>query len=69
MEAVGHWDEGCEAMLRLDAAAFDTYAGYIRAAWQTRALEPVTRELVGIAVHAIIVGYALRRRSALAQLQ
>jgi len=50
--ATGHWDDGCEAMLRLDASAFDSYAGYIRAAWQTRALDPVTRELVGIAVHA-----------------
>ncbi len=50
--ATGHWDAGCDAMLRLDPLAFDTYAGYLGAAWQTRALDPVTRELIGIAVHA-----------------
>lgn len=71
MDALGHWDDGCEAMLRLDATAFDSYAGYIRAAWHTRALDPVTRELVGIAVHASTTllhgpGIQLHMRRALA---
>jgi alkylhydroperoxidase/carboxymuconolactone decarboxylase family protein YurZ len=71
MDALNHWDEGCEAMLRLDAGAFDAYAGYIRTAWQTRALDPVTRELVGIAVHASTTllhkpGIELHMRRALA---
>lgn len=69
--ATGIWDAGCEAMLRLDLQAFDTYAGYLRAAWQTRALDPVTRELLGIAVHASTTllhapGVQLHMRRALA---
>lgn len=47
-----HWDQGCEAMLRLDANWFGTYAAYVKTAWNTRAIDPVTRELVCIAVNA-----------------
>lgn len=69
--AIGHWDEGLEALLRLDPAAFDAHAHYLRAAWQTRALDPVTRELLCVAVHASTTflhrpGTALHMRRALA---
>lgn len=70
-EATGRWDAGCDAMLRLDPTAFDIWAGYVMSAWQTRALDPVTRELVGIAVHASTTllhapGIQLHMRRALA---
>ena len=71
VDATGHWDEGLDALLRLDAGAFDQHARYLCAAWQTRALDPVTRELLCIAVHASSTlmhkpGTALHMRRALA---
>jgi alkylhydroperoxidase/carboxymuconolactone decarboxylase family protein YurZ len=51
-QATGHWDAGLDALLRLDADAFAHHAGYIAAAWQTKSLDPVTRELLSLAVHA-----------------
>jgi alkylhydroperoxidase/carboxymuconolactone decarboxylase family protein YurZ len=50
--ATGHWDEGLEALLRLDLAAFRDHARMVRSAWLDPALDPVTRELVGVAIHA-----------------
>ena len=70
-QATGFWDEGCDALLRLDPGGFDAYAAYLRTVWQTQALDPVTRELIGIAVHASTTflhapGIRLHMRRALA---
>lgn len=50
--ATGHWDEGMDALLRVDPIAFAKHAHYLCSAWQTSALDPVTRELLCVAVHA-----------------
>ncbi len=68
--ATGHWDEGLDALLQLDPQAFEHHARYLRAAWQTRALDAATRELLSLAVHASSTlmhrpGIALHLRRAL----
>ncbi len=68
--ATGHWSDELEALLRLDLGAFDQHARYLQAAWQTQALDAVTRELLCIAVHASTTllhkpGIALHMRRAL----
>ncbi len=50
--ATGVWSYGLDALLRLDVQAFDHHATYLRGAWETRALDAVTRELLCLAVHA-----------------
>lgn len=50
--ATGHWDDGLDALLRIAPPAFTEHAGYLRAAWETVALDAITRELLCIAVHA-----------------
>lgn len=52
VEATGHWDDGLDALLRIDAQAFREHAGLVLAAWRNPALDMRTRELLALAVHA-----------------
>jgi len=52
LDAVGEWDETCDALLRLAPGFLEAYLRFAAFPWTGRALEPKVKELIAIAINA-----------------